>query len=232
MNDNLTPRLLERMLLERDLVDTREIKIPTKDGTEVAFSLKTLTSEQKTEIKARWDATFPVPPVKTVQTPVGSMARFDLENPDYHERLSKWHQGLQRDFLAATLGITAEEFASIEELFPDGVLSPLFGTAELINGIQSEPLMELVKEAIWAPEVLTWLETYKGKPDDLKISDTPLFREIECVVAAGLTLEQWGKLPARQKLLYITWHDAKSFREAYVNWSTMPKTEGSNRHIK
>lgn len=230
---NLETRLIERMLLERDLTDERKVPIPLPDGTQIEFHLKTLDRETKQRIRSAWDLTFPVPPITTIPTPAGPMAKFDLEDPDYHARLGKWHEGLSRDFLAATLGITGDEFDELEKNFPSGTLSPLFGTVELINGIQSEPLMDLVRDALWAPEVLAWVETYKGEPDDLKISDTPLYREMECIVAAGLNLEQWKGMSARQKMLYLTWFDAKTFREAYVNWHTAKKTKqpSPNRHI-
>ena len=224
-------RLIERMLLERDLTDVRVVPITLEDGTVIEFTLRTLPAEQKRHIRAEWDQKFPVPPTITVDTPGGPLAKFDLENKAYHDLLGKWQVGLANAFLAATLGITVEELRDLESQFPAGTLTPVFGTAELINGIQSEPLMDLIREALWAPEVLAWVETYKGEPDDLQISDTPLYREMECIVASGLTLDQWQQLSARQKMLYMTWHDAKTFREAYVNWHTVKKTEGTQRNI-
>jgi hypothetical protein len=229
----LETRLIERMLLERDLTDERSVPIKLQDGTEIEAHLRTLDPETKRRIKGEWDLKFPVPPVVSIPTPSGPMAKFDLEDKDYHLRLEKWHEGLAREFLAATLGITVDEFSQLEKSFPQDTLMPLFGTVELINGIQSEPLMDLVREALWAPEVLAWVETYKGDPDDLKISDTPLYREMECVVAAGLNLNLWREMSARQKMLYLTWYDAKTFREAYVNWHTVKKTkvQTKDRHI-
>lgn len=224
-------RLIERMLLERDLTDTRVVPISLEDGTVIEFTLRTLSAEEKRAIRTEWDRRFPVPRTITVEMPTGPMAKFDLEDKDYHDRLGKWQVGLGNAFLAATLGITPDELDELERQFPPGALSPVFGTAELINGIQSEPLMDLVKEALWAPEVLAWVETYRGEPDDLQISDTPLYREMECIVAAGLTLDQWQQLSARQKMLYLSWYDAKTFREAYVNWHTAKKTEGARRNI-
>lgn len=228
-------RLIERMLLERDLTDERSVPINLPDGTRLEVNIRTLDPKVKQEIKSTWDAKFPAPPVVTIDTPGGKMAKFDLADKDYRERLGKWHDGLARDFIAATLGITPDELDHMERSFPTADLAPLFGTVELINGIQSEPLMDLVRDALWAPEVLAWVETYRGEPDDLKITDTPLYREMECVVAAGLTLDQWGSLSARKKMLYLTWFDAKTFREAYVNWNTAQKTKNvnsPNRHIR
>ena len=231
---DLETRLIERMLLERDLSDERIVPISLPNGSTMEIPLRTLDKETKQRIKDAWDVKFPVPPIMSIQMPTGPMAKFDLDDADYRVRLSKWHDGLAREFIAATLGITPAEFQELEGTFPSGTLAPLFGTVELINGIQSEPLMDLVKDALWAPEVLTWVETYKGEGDDLKITDTPLFREMECVVSAGLTLEQWKQMSSRQKMIYLTWYDAKTFREAYVNWHTNKKSRPANtpnRHI-
>ena len=211
-------RGLERLILERDLLDRRVLSLETGDGTLILFRLKSLSDAKKVEITARYDRLFPMPPVKTTPSPVGNLVSFDLENAGYKEQLLQWQTKLGMAFLAETLGVPLECVEQIDSTFPQNVVSELQTTVQLINGTHSEPLMNLVREAMWAPEVLTWIETYKPDDPDFTITDTSLFHEMEVIVASGHTRESWQKLSARDRIIYMAWHDAKSAKEAYSNW--------------
>jgi hypothetical protein len=206
--------LVQRIILERDLTDSRSVTYDLPDGTVAEFVIHTLTNEQKLEIRRTYDKFFPTPP--TITTKAG-IVQFDLEDEAYQKKLQDWNLRLSRGVLAATLKITEEEVALIELQFPREFVGELFAKIELLNGIQSDPLIDLVRDAMWAPEVLTWLETHKGNDDGVKVSDTPLFREMEAMVACGLTLAQWEDLSPRHKIMYLNYHTYKTAREAYIH---------------
>jgi len=205
--------LVQRIILERDLTDSKEIVYTTPDGKPVSFVIRTLTMEEKQKIRSKYDQFFPIPPV--VQGKLGA-PQFDLEEAQFQEALLKWNADLSRGVLAATLGVDDASVTLIEASFPREFVNRLFATIELLNGIQSDPLTELVREALWAPEVVTWLETSPDKGDGIKLSDTPLFREMEAMNTARLTLSDWEKLSPRHKIMYMNYHAYKAAREAYI----------------
>lgn len=205
--------LVQRIILERDLTDSRIITYTLPDGSEAEFVIQTLTAEEKDKIRKEYDKFFPTPPV--VQSKLGT-AQFDLEDEQFQDALQKWNLRLSKAVLASTLGVSEREVNLIEQCFPREFVNKLFATIELLNGIQSDPLIDLVREAIWSPEVTTWIETSPPKPDSIKVSDTPLFREMEAMIACGLTLDQWEKLSPRHKIMYLNHHTYKVAREAYV----------------
>jgi len=153
------------------------------------------------------------------------VAQFDLENQAYQDALSNWNDRLARGVLAASLGISEEEVAVIEGSFSRSFVNKLFATIELLNGIQSDPLVDLVREAMWAPEVTTWLETATPKDDGIRLTDTPLFREMEAMIAAGITLAEWEKLSPRHKIMYLNHFTYKQAREAYITESAEKKAK-------
>lgn len=233
-----TPELktLERMLLERDLQDERELVFEAPGGQVIKFKIQTISNEIRREVKRAWDDKFPVPPLKYIQTQVGIFPTFDLEDQDYIDRLRQWDAGYSKDLRARALGISAHEFDILEKALPDDFLGKLFQTIELLNGIQSLPLETLVRDAVWAPEVQTWAESYIPDGESIKITDTPLFRQMDCIIASGLTLEKWEQLSARERLLYMAWYDAKNMKEAYLSWWQNEKLKNNgqrkNRHIR
>lgn len=209
----ISEKLVQRLLLERDLVDSRDIVYETPDGLTIVFTIRTLSAEEKTGIKKKFDMSFPVPPTKSFER---GLARFDIMDPGYQKRLEVWSQGLSRGVLAETIGVSVPDIEYIERLFPVEFVNHLFSSIELINGIQSDPLAELIREAMWAPEVLTFLEKHQTPAGGLTISETPLFREIDCLVAAGLSLREWECLSPREKMTYVNWYDYKVAKEAYI----------------
>lgn len=216
--------LVQRILLERDLVDSRDVFYTLPDGSEATFTIRTLSPDEKLGIRQAYDKFFPSPPV--TQNSLGG-AQFDLEDAGFQEALQEWNQKLSKGVLAATLGIEEADVVTIEQKFPREFVNRLFATIELLNGIQSDPLIDLVREAIWAPEVLSWLETSKPKNDDIKIADTPLFREMQAMTAAGLNLDEWEKLSPRHKIMYLNFHTYTAAREAYIHEKTEQKSKES-----
>lgn len=210
----ISVQLIQRLLLERDLRDSRMLSYMAADGSEVEFELKTLTRQEKDELKALYDKTFPVPPIAASEN---GTAQFDLESTEYQIRLSEWSQSLTYGILAKTIGIEADGIRWIECHFPPKFVTELFSTVELINGIHSDPLADLVRESMWAPEVLAWVETSKPKHPDLKLSETALYREIDCMIAAGLSMEQWNKLSPRERMIYMNWNDYTKAKEGYIS---------------
>jgi hypothetical protein len=189
------------------------------------FELATITAEQKRDVRKEYDGNFPVPPVIAVKTPQGAVARFNLEDTAYQAQLSEWHDSLSYAVLAATMGMIVSEVKALELLLPNDFMSELFSTAELINGIQSEPLADLIKDSIWSPEVLTWVETYRSKGDDISITDKPLYRQMEAMVAAGWKFLDWESATPRERLLLLNWYDYKQLREAYISWWSTEKNK-------
>lgn len=222
-------KTLERLVVERDLHDSRVLSFTCPDGTLLEFQISTLSADAKREILTRLDKEFPIPP--TVVIPIPNMpgaVRFDLEDTEYLKKLDAWHQRLAHELLGASAGLTGEEIQDLPQILPAEFIHQLHKTIELINGIQSEPLMDLIRDAMYAPEVLTWTETYKPKAGGCVITDTPLFREFEAMVECGLRLDEWKKLLPREKVLYMTFHESRKFREAYANWFSMEKSQSPN----
>jgi hypothetical protein len=206
--------LVQRIILERDLTDSRTVPYTLPTGETAEFTIYTLSNEEKQAIRREYDKHFPTPPVVTDK--VGA-TRFNLDDEAFQRSLQEWNLKLSRGVLAATLKITEEEVAYIEANFPRDFVSELFATIELINGVQSDPLIDLVREAMWSPEVLTWMETHRSDDNATKVTDTPLFREMEAMVACGLTLDQWEALSPRHKIMYLNFHTYKGAREAYMH---------------
>lgn len=230
--------IIQRMLLERDLHVLRDEEVVLDDGSVITFAVNTLPNEAKQEIRRVWDQTFPVPPVVSLTMPNSvPVSQFDLEDKSFRAALTVWYQGLANSLFAATLGLSDDDYDKLEHLLPALELARLIAVCELVNGIQSEPLSDLLRDAIMAPEVTRWLETdaKRTDPDDISITDTPLYREIDAALSCGLNLAQWRALSARDRLTYTIFHDAKGLREAYINWSQAAKIKkdtNTNRHIK
>lgn len=218
--------LIRRILLERDLSDSRTLDYELPSGEVAEFTINTISQEEKQSIRKRYDKFFPTPPV--IHDRLG-IPQFDLEDAKFQEDIHEWNQMLSRGVLAATLGITDEEVTLIEQSCPRVFVNKLFATIELLNGIQSDPLVELVKEAIWAPEVMSWLETSVAPIDTIKVTDTPLYREMESMTSAGLDLDQWENLSPRHKIMYINFHTYKQAREAYIQEMTEKKSKKLTR---
>lgn len=222
--------LVQRIILERDLTDTRSLVYTADDGTEVVFDIRSITAAERQEIRDSHNLSFPTPPV--VQGSLGS-PQFDLQDEAFQEKLHEWNRTLSRSVLAAALGVNEGAVTLIEQTLPREFVNKLFATIELLNGIQSDPLVDLVREALWAPEVLTWLETATPDADNIKITDTPLYREMDTMIGCGLTLDQWEKLSPRHKIMYINFHTYKQAREGYI--TTMAEKsakEKANRGIR
>jgi len=206
--------LVQRIILERDLTDSRIVPYTLPSGERVEFVIHTLSNEEKQAIRREYDKHFPTPPVMADKVGV---TRFNLEDEAFQRSLQEWNLKLSRGVLAAALKITEDEVAYIEANFPRDFVAELFATIELINGIQSDPLIDLVREAMWSPEVLTWLETHRSDDNATKVTDTPLFREMEAMIGCGLTLDQWEALSPRHKIMYLNFHAYKCAREAYLS---------------
>lgn len=213
-----------RLVAERELHTSRILELQAGDCT-IIFELATIPAELKLRVRKDYDENFPVPPVVSHQTPIGNIARFNLEDAEYQVQLAAWHDSLTYGVLSATMGLTEQEVRELEGLIPASFMMELSSTAELINGVQSEPLADLIKEALWAPEVLAWIESYRSKGDEVKITDKPLFRQMEAMLAAGMNFKQWDELTPREKMLILNWHDYKAIREAYINWWTLSRNE-------
>ena len=221
----LSEKLVERLVVERDLTDSRELDFELEDGSLLSFTITTITNEQKNAIKKRYDPQFPAPPLETYDTPLGSIVRFDLTDQDYKLKIKAWEQKMSRAVLADSLGISEDQAQALESTLTFPQYTKLRSAVELINGVHSEPMADLVKDAMWAPEVSTWLQTYKPKIDSIKITDTILFKEMECVIAAGMTLRQWDQCSPRERMLYLEWFAFKNAKEAYINWWTYERSK-------
>lgn len=216
-SDNKT-RLIERLVVERDLTDSRDLSVELADGTRLLFNVHTVSLDEKNALRLHYNAKFPAPPVLVHNTPVGRVAQFDLQNPEYQSKIIAWQAELSKAVLATSCDLTVEEVLELEKILTHEQYSELHSTVELINGVHSEPMQTLVRDAMWAPEIESWLATYKGEPDGVKITDTVLFREMECIVAAGLTLRDWEGLSPRERMTYLEWHSFRQARESYQNW--------------
>jgi len=211
-----------RLVAERELITSKTLEL-TAGGCSITFCLETINADAKRKLKAGYDERFPVPPVIVHKTPVGTAARFDLESEAYQAKLTEWYESLSYGVLGSTLGLTDDEVRDLENCLPAEFMSELFSTASLINGVQSEPLADIIKDAMWAPEVLAWIETYKAKGDEVQVTDTPLFRQMEAMIEAGFTFRQWDDLSPRERMLVINWHEYKMVREGYISWWTTNK---------
>ncbi len=216
-------KTVERLVVERDLIDHRVLSFATLDGTLIDFELVTIENHRKQEVRDRLDQLFPVPPTIAYATPIGPITRFDLESEAYHKLLLDWQINVSTELLGLSMGISGEDVSFLYKNFPSTFITEMQSMIELINGIQSEPMSDLVRDAMYAPEILAWLESYKPKPGELQISDTVLFREMSCIVECGLKLDEWKALSQRQKMIYLTFHDYKIIREGYINWFTFDK---------
>ena len=211
-----------RLVAERELHTSRTLELQADDCI-LIFELATIPADLKLRVRKDYDEHFPVPPVVSHATPIGNLARFNLDDPAYQQQLVVWHESLTYGVLSATMGLSEAEVRDLENSLPAAFMMELSSTAELINGVQSEPLADLIKEAMWAPEVLAWIESYRSKGDEVKITDKPLFRQMEAMLAAGMNFKQWDELTPREKMLILNWHDYKAIREAYINWWTLSK---------
>ena len=209
----LPPELVRRIVLERELLDSRRVTYTLPSGERAEFVIKSLSHEEKNRVRDHYDRFFPTPPVTSNSL---GIAQFDLENTNYQLALQSWNERLARGVLAASLEISEDEVEFIEQNFSRSFVGKLFATIELLNGIQSDPLVDLVRDAIFAPEVMTWMEAAPIKEDGIRLTDTPMFREMEAMIAAGLTLHEWENLSSRHKILYLTHHTYKAVREAYI----------------
>ena len=222
----VSDKIVQRLLLERDLMDSREIVYEAPDGVEIVFSIRTLTTDEKTALRKYYDTSFPVPPVVTTNL---GLARFNVTDETYQARLSEWSLSLSRGVLAETIGLSEQDIEALEGMFPPVFVQHLFSTIELINGVQSDPLADLIREAMWAPEVLTFAERHQPAEGGVKITETPLFREIDCMIAAGLKLRDWELLSPREKMTYMNWRDYSQAKEAYVQDSYDKKNNVKTR---
>lgn len=215
-----------RLVAERELIASSDVII-SSDDADITFHLSTISAEDKRRLRHTHDQGFPVPPVVSVPTPGGAVARFDLESADYQKELDRWHEQMSYGVLAATLGVEVAEVKMLEHLLPNDAMLQLFSTAELINGVQSDPLADLIKESIWSPEVLTWLASQKPKADEVQIADTSLFRQMEAMAAAGWKFGDWESATPRERLLLLHWYDYRCMREAYVTWWYGDRNKGN-----
>ena len=217
-----------RLIAERELHTTKTVEL-VAGGCAIIFDLTTIPYSLKRVIRKQYDLDFPVPPVVIHTTPAGNFARFDVENKDYQEKLTEWQCTQSYGVLAGTLGMSVDEVKDLESHLPCNLMEELFSTSELINGVQSEPLADLIKESIWSPEVMAWIENYTPPPgnNDIKISDKPLFRQIDAMLTAGLDFERWEAMTPRERMLIMSWYDYKNVKEGYVSWWYREKDKGS-----
>ena len=228
-NDQKT-RLIERLVVERDLQDSRVLSVTLADGTSLSFDIHTISLEEKNKLRKDYNAKFPAPPVIVHDTPGGKVAQFDLQSEDYQKKIVDWQTELSKAVLATSCGLEVADVIELERILTNEQYTQLHSTVELLNGVHSEPMADLLRDAMWSPEVATWIETYKpSDPNGLKITDTVLFRELECMIAAGLSLRDWEDLSPRERLTYLEWHNYKQAREAYSNWWSFdkPKERGA-----
>ncbi|MCK7507723.1 MAG: hypothetical protein MZV70_29195 [Desulfobacterales bacterium] len=101
-------------------------------------------------------------PIVYSEAPTGSFVRYNLEDDGYLQQVHDWQSHVGRLFLSSALSISYEDCVWLENHFPYNWFNELKSTVELLNGVHSAPLQDLLEDAMWSPEVATWISTYKS----------------------------------------------------------------------